>query len=138
MSELVRLSMSIEKSLYDRMQTLIEDSGYANRSEFIRDLVRGRLVDEEWKGNEEALGTITLIYDHHQAGLSERLTELQHDYHREILFSTHIHLDHDLCAEVIMVRGRAKQVEDLANSLRREKGVLHGALSLGSTGKQLR
>jgi CopG family nickel-responsive transcriptional regulator len=137
MSDLIRLSISIERPLYERMQRLIEESGYANRSEFVRDLVRGRLVDEEWRRNEEALGTITLIYDHHKRQLSERLTDLQHHHHREILVSSHVHLDHNLCAEMILVRGRAKKVEELANQLGKEKGVLHTALSIGSTGKRL-
>ncbi|HUT24632.1 MAG TPA: nickel-responsive transcriptional regulator NikR [Sumerlaeia bacterium] len=137
MSDLIRLSISIERPLYERMQRLIDESGYANRSEFVRDLVRGRLVDEEWRRNEEALGTITLIYDHHKRQLSERLTDLQHRHHREILVSSHVHLDHDLCAEMILVRGRAKKVEELANQLGKEKGVLHTALSIGSTGKRL-
>ena len=137
MSELVRFSVSIEKPLYDRMNQVLRKSGYRNRSEFIRDLVRGRLVDEEWKEGQEALGTITLIYDHHKRTLSDRLTDLQHHYHKDILVATHIHLDEHLCAEAILVRGRAKTVEEIANTLRKEKGVLHASLAIGSTGKQL-
>ena len=137
MGELVRFSVSIEKPLYRHMGRLLEKSGYANRSEFIRDLVRERLVSEEWKAGEEALGTITLVYDHHKRQLSERLVELQHHYHEEILASTHVHLDKHMCAEMILVRGRAKKIEDLANRLRRQKGVLHASLSVGSTGKRL-
>jgi CopG family nickel-responsive transcriptional regulator len=119
------------------MQKLLQRSGYANRSEFIRDLIRERLVEEEWKSNEEALGTITLIYNHHKRQLSERLTDLQHDYHEEILVSTHVHLNHDLCVETVLVKGRAEEIEELANRLRKEKGVLHASLSVGSTGEQL-
>ena len=80
MSDLVRFTVSIERPLYERMQGLIESERYENRSEFIRDLVRGSLVDEEWKKNEEALGAITVIFDHHQRKLSERLTDLQHRF----------------------------------------------------------
>jgi CopG family nickel-responsive transcriptional regulator len=137
MSELVRFSVSIEKSLYERMGRVLKKSGYGNRSEFIRDLVRGCLVDEEWKDNQEALGTITLIYDHHKRMLSDRLTDLQHHYPREILVSTHVHLDRRLCAEAILVKGRARTVEEIANQLRKEKGVLHASLAMGSTGKEL-
>ncbi len=137
MSEVVRFCVSIEKPLYHQMQKLLHKSGYANRSEFIRDLIREHLVKEEWKSNKEALGTITLIYNHHKRQLSERLIDLQHDHHQNILATTHVHLDHDMCAETIMVRGRAQKIEKLANLLRREKGVLHASLSIGSTGRQL-
>ena len=137
MSELVRFSVSIEKSLYRLMQKLLEKSGYANRSEFIRDLVREHLVEEQWKSNEEAIGTITLIFDHHKRELSNRLLDLQHDHHRNILATTHVHLDHDMCVETVLVKGRAQKVQELANLLRKEKGVLHASLSIGSTGKQL-
>ena len=137
MSELVRFSVSIEKSLYRLMQKLLKKSGYANRSEFIRDLIREHLVEEQWKSNEEAIGTITLIFDHHKRELSNRLLDLQHDHHRNILATTHVHLDHDMCVETVLVKGRAQKVQELANLLRKEKGVLHASLSIGSTGKQL-
>lgn len=137
MAELERMSMSIEKPLLKRLERLVRGSGYTNRSEFIRDLIRGRLVEEEWERDEEAVGTITLLYDHHQRGLSDRLTHLQHDHHSNILATTHVHLTHDLCAEMIMVRGHGKLVRALADSMRREKGVLHATLSMSSTGKSL-
>ena len=137
MSELERLSISIETPLLKRLERLVAQSGYTNRSEYLRDLIRKRLVEQEWERNEEALGTITLLYDHHQRGLSDRLTQLQHDHHSAILATTHMHLDHDLCAEMIMVRGRAGLIRALADSLSKEKGVLHAALSLSSTGKSL-
>jgi len=137
MANLVRFSTSIEKPLYKLMQKLVEKSGYANRSEFIRDLIRKLLVEEEWKSNEEAIGTVTMIFDHHKRQLSERLLDLQHDHHQNILASTHVHLDHDMCVETIMIKGRAKEIEEFTNMLRREKGVLHASLSLGSTGKRL-
>lgn len=138
MTELARFSISIEKPLYDKMMQLLDHSGAANRSEFIRDLVRARLVDEAWKANEEALGTISMIYDHHQRRLSEKLTDIQHGFHHEILVTSHVHLDHDLCAETILVRGPARRIEELANLLRQQKGVLHAALAIGSTGIPLR
>lgn len=137
MTELIRFSVSIEKPLYRLMHEMLEKSGYANRSEFIRDIIRERFVKEQWKSNEEALGTITLIFDHHKRQLSSRLLNLQHHYHREILATTHVHLDHDLCVETVLVKGRAQKIEELANRLRKEKGVLHASLSISSTGAQL-
>lgn len=137
MSELVRLSMSIEKPLYDKLETLVAESRYTNRSEFLRDLIRDHLVEREWKSQEELLGTISMIYDHHQRGLSARLTDLQHDFPGSILATTHIHLDHHHCAEMIMVRGRAGDIQRLADEMKRQRGVLHAKLAMSSTGKTL-
>ncbi|MFO7821053.1 MAG: nickel-responsive transcriptional regulator NikR [Lentisphaeria bacterium] len=137
MSDLVRMSMSIEEELYEQLEKLVAVSGYGNRSEYIRDLIRNAIVEAEWETNSEVLGTITLIYDHHQRRLSERLTELQHQHHEAVLASTHVHLDRHMCAEVIIVRGAAGDIRRLADELRQQKGVLHAELSGGSTGHML-
>ena len=137
MSDLIRLSISIEQSLLTELEKLVKQSRYANRSEYIRDLIRARLVEQEWQKNQEALGTITLVYDHHQRRLGEKLTEIQHQHHSAILASTHVHLTHDLCAEMIMVRGSASRIRELADRMRQEKGVLHAELSMSSTAKHL-
>ena len=138
MPELVRLSLSIEKPLFDRLEKLVKHSGYTNRSEFVRDMIRDRLVAGEWEKDREVLGTITLIYDHHRRQLSEKLIHLQHHHHQDVLAATHVHLSHDLCAEVILVRARAHQVRELADLLGKQKGVLHAELSMSSTGSALR
>jgi CopG family transcriptional regulator, nickel-responsive regulator len=135
--DLERLSFSLERPLLDRLERLREDAGYGNRSEFLRDMIRGRLVDRAWELDEEAVGTITLVYDHHARGLNEKLTGLQHDHHEVILATTHVHLDHHHCVEVILVRGRAGRIRAIADSLGKQKGVLHGGLSMSSTGKGL-
>ncbi|MCF7855501.1 MAG: nickel-responsive transcriptional regulator NikR [Candidatus Pacebacteria bacterium] len=137
MSDLVRLSFSIEKPLYAQLEKMVAESAYENRSEFIRDLIRNRLVTEEWDADKEVVGTITLIYDHHRRMLSERLTDLQHHHHEAILASTHVHLDPHMCAEVIIVKGNAGLVKRIADELRQQKGVLHAELSVGSTGEHL-
>lgn len=132
-----RVSISLEKPLLDRLEKLVQEGHYGNRSEFIRDLIRDRLVEREWDRDEEAVGTITFIYDHHVHGLSAKLMHVQHDFHDVILATMHVHLDHDHCAETVVVKGRAHQIEVLANMLRQQKGVLHATLSLSSTGKNL-
>jgi len=137
MSGLARLSLSMERSLLARLERLVRKSGSANRSEFIRDLIRERLVGEAWKEGREVVGTITLVYDHHRRGLGQKLVGLQHHRHDEVLASTHIHLDEDICVEAVIVRGKAGEIKKLADGLRRQKGVLHAALSIGSTGKGL-
>jgi len=134
---LARLSFSLEQPLLERLEALRRETGYANRSEFLRDLIRARLVDRAWERDEEAVGTITLVYDHHARGLTDKLTDLQHDHHEVILATTHVHLDHHRCVEVILVRGRAARIRAIADGLKRHKGVLHGELSMSSTGREL-
>ena len=137
MSELVRLSLSIESSLLEKMEDLAETRGYENRSEFIRDLIRKELAEGEWESGAEVLGTITMVYNHHQRGISEKLTELQHDCTEHILAATHVHLSHHICAEMIMIRGNGEAIEKFSNSLRKLKGVLHVGFSAVSTGEKL-
>ncbi len=137
MSKVVRLSISIEGPLLRQLEKMVKSENYENRSEFIRDLIRQRLVEKEWDRNEEAVGTITLVYNHHTSGLSNKLTQIQHENHQVILTTTHIHLDRHLCTETVVVKGRAKQIKNLSNSIEQQKGVLHTSLSISSTGKHL-
>ena len=137
MPNVVRLSFSIEGPLLRQLEKIVKSERYANRSEFIRDLIREKLVEREWNRNEKAVGTITLVYNHHTRGLSDRLIKIQHGHRTVILTSTHIHLDNHLCAETILVKGKGKQIENLANMLKQQKGVLHTTLSISSTGKHL-
>jgi len=137
MGVLTRFGVSIDEKLLDRFDRLIAAKGYANRSEALRDLVRERLVEEDWASNAEVVGTITLVYDHHVRELAERLTDLQHHQHRNVLSSLHVHLDSDHCLEVVVVRGRAEEVQDLASHLVGAKGVKHGKLVMSTTGSGL-
>lgn len=137
MGDLARLSFSLERPLLDRLEKLRREAHYGNRSEFLRDLIRDRLVQRVWKRNEEAVGTITLVYDHHTRGVNQRLVSLQHDHHALILATTHVHVDHDRCVEVILVRGRASRIRAVADTLRTLKGVLHAELSMTATGREL-
>ena len=137
MSDLVRISISLEAELADELDQLVEHSRYENRSEFIRDMIRERLVQREWDKGGEVLGTITLVYDHHQSGLTDKLNELQHDYHANVLASTHVHLDHHNCAEMIMLRGKPDVLRELTDGMRKLKGVLNAGFALGSAGKAL-
>ena len=105
--------------------------------EFIRDLVRGKLVADEWETDGEALGTISLLYDHHKRRLSEKLIEVQHHHAAKVLACTHVHLDERICDEMIMTKGKAVDIRHLFNHMRQEKGVLHAALSISLTGQKL-
>lgn len=137
MTDLSRFSISIEPSLLERLESLVRKHQYANRSEFVRDMLRERLVEEEWQGNEEVVGTITLVYDHETRELSKKLTRLQHHHHDLVLASTHVHLDKHMCAEMVLTKGPAGEIQEMADRLRQQKGVLHASLSLSSTGTNL-
>jgi CopG family transcriptional regulator, nickel-responsive regulator len=137
MPDLVRFSVSIEKPLLERLEREVAHHSYRNRSEFVRDLVRNYIVEQEWQTGGVLLGTISLLYDHHTRGLTERLTDEQHHFHGTVLATTHVHLNEHLCAEMIMVRGQGKDIQALADRLRREKGVLHAKLATGTTGGSL-
>lgn len=127
MSEVVRFSVSTDQRLLDRFDTLITEKGYVNRSEAIRDLIRGALV-EEALGDPmtQAVGTVTLVYDHHFSDLGDKLTEHQHSHHQSIVSTLHIHLDHHQCLEVVVLRGAYGDIKRLAESLIGTKGVKHG------------
>ncbi len=138
MSKLTRFGISMSESLLQQFDKMINRKGYKNRSEAIRDLIRNELVEESWQSeDEEVAGTITLVFDHHVKGLSSLLTELQHDYHQLILTTTHVHLDHNNCLEVLVVKGRAGDAKSVAEKLVSVKGVKHGRLTITSTGKSL-
>ena len=139
MSDLVRLSISLEKGLAQRLEHLVRGSRYTNRSEFVRDLVRQRLVQEQWSdARQPVVATVTLVYDHHARELLDRLVDIQHHFEDHILASTHVHLSHELCAEMIMVRGKPARIRELADELRQQRGVLHATLGMATTGEALR
>jgi len=139
MPALTRFGISIDGELLNRFDLLISEKGYLNRSEAIRDLIRNALVEEEWReGNEETVGTITLVYDHHTRDLADKLTEHQHSHHDAIISALHVHLDAHHCLEVVVARGPAAKVRRLADELIGTKGVVHGKLTMATTGRNLR
>ena len=124
-----RYSITVPRPLMEAFDERIQDRQYANRSEAIRDLLRDALVEERW-GRDDALvmGTLTVVYDHHQRELSRKLTHLQHDAHDMVVCTTHVHLDHRHCLEVIVLRGPAAHVRDVADAIIGTRGVIHGKL----------
>jgi CopG family nickel-responsive transcriptional regulator len=138
MGETVRFGIAIDDGLLERFDKLVDEKGYANRSEAIRDLIRDALVEQVWEaGNEETVGTVTLVYNHHVHDLSDRLTEQQHQHHTEIISALHVHLDAHNCLEVLVVRGKASIVKKIADTLIGVKGVKHGKLVMTTTGSTL-
>lgn len=134
---LKRFSVSLEEDLLGNFDRYIKDRGYSNRSEAVRDLIRKSLVTEEWNSNSQVVGVVTLVYDHHKPQLQERVTELQHRFYNIITSSTHVHMDHDNCLEVTIAKGKASDVQELAQGLIALRGVKDGNLTMSSTGGEL-
>jgi CopG family nickel-responsive transcriptional regulator len=129
MGILSRIGIALDSELLERFDRSIATSGYTNRSEAFRDLIRDRLVGERTASPDApVVGTVTLIYDHHAHGVSEKLTELQHAHHQLVVSTSHAHLDHDSCLEVLIVHGKARAVEQFAERIIGLKGVQHGRL----------
>jgi CopG family nickel-responsive transcriptional regulator len=137
MSSLSRFSASVENSILKRFDSQIKAQGYPTRSKAISDLIRSSLVGHEWKSSGEVVAAIILVYDHHRSGLAGRLTSIQHDYYDLIISSQHVHLDHDNCLEIVVVRGKARSVEMLSNKLKATKGVKYASLAAASTGRDI-
>jgi CopG family nickel-responsive transcriptional regulator len=133
-----RFGISMSSDLLDDFDHLIKKMGYKTRSEAIRDMIRHRLVDQEWiEPHKETIGTITLVFSHEVRELSKVLTSLEHNYYKNILSSMHIHLDHHNCLEVLIVRGKSGTIRKIADKLISTKGVRHGKLTMSTVGKKL-
>jgi len=130
---LVRFSVAIGGELLDKFDRYREEHRYPNRSEAVRGLMRGALIEEAIASDdEEAMGVVTLIYNHHVGRVAERLTELQHLHLARVVTTTHVHLDAERCLEVILLRGATKLVRELADGLIGTKGVETGRLVLAA------
>jgi CopG family nickel-responsive transcriptional regulator len=138
MSDLSRIGVAIDSALLEKFDDLISRRGYTNRSEAFRDLIREALIEKTAERPESVVvGTLTLVYDHHVRMLSDRLTGMQHDHFHNVLSTLHVHLDHDNCLEVLVLKGKAGAVQKIADALISTKGVKHGRLTITSTGAGL-
>jgi len=133
MRKLSRIGVSIDSDLLRRFDSFISGKGYENRSEAFRDLIRDRLVGSAVvAANASVVASVTLIYDHHTRLLPEKLGDLQHQSHAIVVSTLHVHLDLDRCLEVIVLRGKSRDVQKLADRLISTKGVRHGRLVMSS------
>jgi len=136
MGELSRIGVAIDSDLLGKFDELINQRGYTNRSEAFRDLIRDELVRKEWEHpDSDVVGTVTLVYDHHVRMLSDKLMDLQHEHHHNVISTMHVHLDHDNCLEVLVVKGKADKVRRISDTLISTKGVKHGRLTIAGTGE---
>ena len=139
MGEVTRFGVSLDERLLRQFDRLIVRKGYANRSEALRDLIRESLVRDQWElGTEEAVGTITLVYDHDTRDLADKLTDLQHAHYESIVSTLHVHLDPHHCLEVLVLRGTAGTLKEIADRLIGTRGVKHGTFSATTEGRALR
>ncbi|MES9994980.1 nickel-responsive transcriptional regulator NikR [Desulfovibrio aminophilus] len=138
MGKTIRFGVSLDSDLLDRFDRVCEEKSYQTRSEAIRDLIRNMLVQREWEeAKGELAGTLSLVYDHHHSGLTQKLLEIQHEVHDVILSTLHVHLDHHNCLEVLVLKGPADKIKTLGQKLISSKGVKHGQLGLTTTGQDL-
>jgi len=136
--KLVRFGVSIEEDLLKRFDKLLKNQKYNNRSEALRDMIRSALVKEEWSQEENIAGGIAYVYDHHQRQLVNKLMDVQHSYHDLIVSSQHVHLDHNHCIEIVMVRGSAKKVISLFHEMKSIKGIKHIDIIKSTIGDKLK
>ena len=138
MSELIRFGVSMDGRLLSRFDQMIAEKGYSNRSEAIRDLIRDELVEESWEEEEgEAVGTITLVYNHEIRDLTEKLIDYQHQVRGAVISSLHVHLDKHNCLEVLVVKGKGREIKEVADRLIGTRGVKHGKLVTTTTGRDI-
>jgi CopG family nickel-responsive transcriptional regulator len=137
MTKLIRFGVSMEEGLLSKFDRLLKAEGYASRSEAIRDLVRRTIVEEEWVTGETVSGSIMLVYNHHHRELLEKIMDIQHDFHEVIISTQHVHMDHDNCLEIIVVKGMAEVIKNVYNHLTALKGVKYTSLSRATTGKKI-
>mgnify|MGYP000615539469 CR=1 FL=1 len=123
-----RFGISLPGELLEKFDKKIDEEMYSNRSEAIRDLIRESLVEDKWEdvAEQEVVGTLTLVYDHEKRGISDKLTDLQHEDHANVISSMHVHLDEHNCMETLVLRGSAKKVKEVSDRLISTKGVKHG------------
>ncbi|KXA98620.1 nickel-responsive regulator [candidate division MSBL1 archaeon SCGC-AAA259J03] len=125
-----RFGVSLTEDLQEKFDEKIKEKMYSNRSEAIRDLIRDFLAEEKMKNPEaEVVGALTIIYDHEKRGISEKLTDLQHEELPHVISSMHVHLDEHNCMETIALKGKAKEVQETANKIISAKRVKHGELA---------
>ena len=136
--KLIRFGVSMEATLLDKFDRLLGKRGYTNRSEAIRDFVRKEIVEENiHDGSSDAFGVLSFVYDHHVRELEARLTDFQHDHFKSIISASHVHIDHDNCLEVILLRDKAEKIDRIGSKILSFKGVKHGKLSLTLSGKEI-
>lgn len=138
MGKTIRFGVSLDMDLLSRFDRLCDEKSYQTRSEAIRDLIRNALIRKQWEeDDQETMGVLSLVYDHHQSDLSQKLTEIQHQALDVVVTSMHIHIDHHNCLEVLILRGPGRTIRETSEKLISTKGVKHGKINLTTTGRDI-
>ncbi len=137
MGKVARFSVSLDPALLEKFDGIIEEKGYTTRSEAVRDLIRAKLVEEEWKDEGEVVGSLTLVYDHDVRGIADKLTDLQHSHRLNVVSSMHVHLSEHSCMEILVIKGNARAVRRISEELLSSRGVKHGKLVMTTIGEEL-
>lgn len=131
--KIVRFSISLPEELYSELERKVVENRYASRSELVRDLIRRDIVDESWdKEDSEVVAVLTIVYDHHQRELTQKMIDIQHSQFINILCNTHVHIDHKNCLETIIIRGKPSLIEKISNEIGGLKGVKFSKLTKAS------
>ena len=127
-----RFTISLDESLARQFDVLITGRGYRNRSEAVRDLIRGAIERERQREmpSGHCVANLSYVFNHHERELAERLTALQHDRHDLTVAAMHSHLDHENCLESVIIKGLTAEVRRFAEALMAERGVRHGQLNV--------
>ena len=134
-----RFTISLDDKLAHEFDHWIADRGYANRSEAVRDLIREKLIEQEWAAPAgEAVAVVLLVYEHETMELSQKLTKLEHDAFHRVVAGMHVHMDEENCLEILVLRGPGRQIRRLGERLISLRGVKHGRFIPGTTGKRMR
>ncbi|MDR2117440.1 MAG: nickel-responsive transcriptional regulator NikR [Planctomycetaceae bacterium] len=137
MSTITRISISVEEELIKKFDSFSEEHGFPTRSEAIKSIIHDVLIKEEWTKGVYVAGSISLVYNHHKPGIVQKLLKTQHNFCSEIQCSQHVHLDHDNCMEIIVLRGTKERISEILKQLRQIKGLKHVVLTMTTTGKHL-
>ncbi|EJP74549.1 MULTISPECIES: nickel-responsive transcriptional regulator NikR [Campylobacter] len=136
MDNIIRFSVSLPSQLLDELDKKVGEQGYASRSEFTRDLIREKIVNDSWKdAKEELIGVLTLIYVHHQNDLINKMMDIEHDADVTIICTNHVHVDHHNCLETITLRGEAAKIEHFSDRIAGLKGVKFAKLTKAAVPK---
>ncbi len=135
MADLVRFGVSLDKELLEKFDRHIKGKKYPTRSKAIADLMRKEFVKHKWRTGKEIAGAIVFIYNHHKRNVVDKIIDIQHDFGNIVISTQHVHLSHDECLEIIVVKGKPKQVESLADSISSIKGVEHCTVAFTSTNR---
>ena len=137
MAKVQRIGVSLEPDLLKWFDKSILKKGYTNRSEAIRDLIREQMVEDQWQGgDEECVAAVTLVYEHH-GDLGHKLTHFQHSSFVNVISTLHVHIDHDNCLEVLVLKGPGEKIKDLGNKMISLRGIKHGKMITTTTGSNL-